>query len=74
MSIDELKKRIENLRELQSALMELKHYMETVEDLCGLLSIEGSHHAPIEYGRTEIEVYDELTAIEDRLSGLGVTV
>lgn len=74
MSIDELKERIENLRHLQSALIDLNYQIEVVEDLCRSISIEGSHHAPIEYGRTEIEVYDELTTIEDRLSGLGVTV
>ena len=74
MSIDELKERMDNLRHLQNALIELNFHIETVEDLCGRLSIEGSHHAPIEYGRTESAVDDVLQEIEDRLNELGVTV
>jgi hypothetical protein len=74
LSIDEMKERMGNLLHLQNALMELNHYIETVEDLCVNLSIDGSHHAPIEYGHTESAVNDVLQEIKDRLNELGVTV
>jgi len=74
LSIDEMKERMGNLLHLQNSLMELNHYIETVEDLCANLSIDGSHHAPIEYGYTESEVNDELQEIKDILNELVVTV
>lgn len=74
MSIDELKQKIEDLRQLQDAITDLNHHIETVEDLCSLLGIEGSHHAPIEYGRTECAVCDVLSAIENKLNLLGVEI
>ena len=74
MSIDELKMQIQNLRMLQEKLMTLNYYMEEVESLCGDVGIEGSHHAGIEYGRTESAVEDALFEIEQKLSRLGVWV
>tara|TARA_R110001592_G_scaffold89703_6_gene263669 strand:- start:1696 stop:1920 length:225 start_codon:yes stop_codon:yes gene_type:complete len=74
MSIDDLKQRIHDLRQLQEAIMDMNYHIETVEDLCGQVGIEGSHHADIEYGRTEIAVDEALHTLEDKLSDLGVTI
>lgn len=74
MSIDELKQKIETLRELQDKLADLNYHMETVESLCSDLGIEGSHHADIEYGRTQSAVEDALQEIEDKMRHLGVTI
>ncbi len=74
MSIDELKERIEALQHLQSALIGLNCQIEEVEHLCKSISIEGSHHAPIEYYRTECAVNEALHGIKDTLSRLGVRV
>ena len=74
MSIDELKERIEALQHLQSALIGLNCQIEEVEYLCKSISIEGSHHAPIEYYRTECAVNEALHGIKDTLSRLGVRV
>jgi len=74
MSIDELKDRINSLRELQNAIMDMNHYIEIVEGLSAEVGIEGSHHANIEYGRTECAVDEALQTLEDKLSDLGVTI
>ena len=74
MSIDELKQKIQDLRDLQDAITDLNHHMETVEDLCAVVRIEGSHHASIEYGRAECAVADMLQEIENKLSLLGVEI
>ena len=74
MSIDELKQTIKDLRELQNAIMDLNYHMEVVEDLCGQVGIEGSHHADMEYGRTECAVDEALQQIEYSLELMGVTV
>ena len=74
MNIDELKMRIENLRMLQEKLADLNYYIEEVESLCGDVGIEGSHHADMEYGRTQSAVEDALAEMEQKLSRLRVSI
>lgn len=74
MSIDDLKQRIHDLRQLQNAIMDMNYHIATVEDLCGQVGIEGSHHADIEYGRTEIAVDEALQTIKYKLNNLGVSI
>lgn len=73
MSIDELKDRIEVLRNADERLQQAIYEVERANDAMPA-DMAFSHHALMELNQNQAEVLDALQEIEDRLAQLGVEI